>query len=791
MMTELPKLSTSYQPGSAHPRELNSSQPQQPPSLPSFAALSEQASRGDDGDEVEIAPMSARLSCNSCYKLSPLIRDIAITVAELDENIQQYCNKSNARVGLPWLFKCWHSGWLTFLQTSDFPKDNPIRAAQWILERLVKTKIDLQDTARRMQAGYPYAQASTTYPGISSRTASPPSGLKRSSDPWDQAELPLPKRPRSGASYAEISRTAGPREDRRASIDFAPRSPPPTESVPGSAYPRIGSPGLSARPHRTLPSPSSLAYPLSAAPSLAPATVPSVGSPTTSIQPAMSIHTASSSSATSAHIADLQHQVTLKSLALQTLQSEYASLLQKLQRERVKSQTIEKKTSVADQEVNELTSRNEDLTEQIKALESQLEECEKKRETERLTAASERDQWTKLLAMDRQLQSKNAEEKQKLRDEKMLLSQRVAAYEDDNISRFDQLKRSNPSRTSATRSDSDRNFNEELNLAPAATTGGSSPANATNNDAESLRTEVAMLNNRIEILRFSLEDAKRRSLRLGQQTQEIADRNVDITAAIDRALEDDNAAAKISRSGSQVRPTVPSPTAAPAGQPNSSRTLSQSPNHLDPPSAVQTNASSSSTASIASIARAISPSPAELGFHVAPSTSTPEELIAALGPVPSIQFTSGRASGKRGGNSAPRKKSRKRNAEVVAETSNPTTNFQFGAFRPLEQPAPPTYSSMSQPEHAGTATYIYASSPGSMAGSSSPGSSGSESRRTSGEGKNAASVHGVSHSMFTAGLPSPGPSTDGYSISAMPPPPRPSMNLRDLCSVPPGAIARP
>ena len=99
-MTDLPKISTTYQAVSAHALESQGPHPQHPTSLPSFASFSEQASRTDDPDEVEIAPMSARLSCYSCNKLTPLIREVAIAVAELDENVQQYCNKSVTRVCL-------------------------------------------------------------------------------------------------------------------------------------------------------------------------------------------------------------------------------------------------------------------------------------------------------------------------------------------------------------------------------------------------------------------------------------------------------------------------------------------------------------------------------------------------------------------------------------------------------------------------------------------------------------------------------------------------------------------
>ena len=642
-----------------------------------------------------------------------------------------------------------------------------------------------------MQSGYYYAHAPASFPGSSSQNISPPAGTKRPADRGDQEDLPMPKRPRSGASLDGTPRNMGNvslKEDRRGSLDFGPRSPPPTESIPGSAYPKTGSPGLSSRPHRNLPSPSSLTYPPSAAPSLAPATAPSIGSPTTSYQPAVSIHTASASSATSAHIADLQHQVTLKSLSLQTLQREYATLLQKLQRESVKIQTIEKKTSVADQEVNDLTSKNEDLTEQIKALETQLEECEKKRESERITASKERDQWTKLLALDRQLQSKNAEEKQKLREERTMLSQRVAAYEGEDLSGSDQFKRSITSRKNATRWDSDRNASgEESDLTPAATTGGS-PGDATN-DAESLKHEIALLNNRIDVLRLSLEEAKRRSLRLGEKNREVVERNTEICSALERALEDDYAASattttdeaqrQSSATSGRSTPARPKSPAMHAGHAKSSRTLSESPNPQEPIQPIQDPASS--YMSIASIARAVSPGPAELGFHVTPSTSSPEELISALGPVPAplppMHFASGYGSAKGG------RRQRKQTPWVTAMSGKGTDTVQLGSFRPLTHHVSPPPTGMGRVIEYANTPHPPSSSPGSTLEYTSPGSSGSESRRSSEEDRYAANMAVPGPSTFTAGLPQPEARADAYGSFTMPPPPRPSMNLRDLCSI--------
>jgi hypothetical protein len=493
----------------------------------------------------------------------------------------------------------------------------------------------------------------------------------------------------------------------------------------------------------------------------------------------------------------LQHQVTLKSLSLQTLQREYASLLQKLQRERVKIQTIEKKTSVADQEVNDLTSKNEDLTEQIKTLETQLEECEKKRESERISASTERDQWTKLLALDRQLQSKNAEEKQKLREERNMLSQRVAAYEGEDLSTSDQFKRSFTSRKNATRLDSDRNASgEESDLTLAATAGGS-PGDATS-DAESLKHEIAVLNNRIDVLRLSLEEAKRRSLRLGEKNREVVERNTEICSAIERALEDDYAATaktttdeaqrQSSDTSGRSTPTRPKSSWSPAmhaGHAKSSRTLSESPNPQEPIRTIQDTASS--YMSIASIARAVSPGPAELGFHVTPSTSSPEELISALGPVPApwIHFASGYGSAKGS------RRQRKQTPWVTTMSGNGMDTVQLGSFRPLtHHVSPPPTGMGSVIEYANT-PHPPSSSPGSTLEYTSPGSSGSESRRSSEEDKYAANMAVPGPSAFTVGLPQPNAPADAYRSSTMPPPPRPSMNLRDLCSIAAEPLERP
>ena len=373
---------------------------------------------------------------------------------------------------------------------------------QWILDHLHQAKRDADDWAQRTDS------ARTAY----SQGSSFPVGLKRDGDPTERDDQAR-KRPRSGASSNEpsYSYNTTSRIDLQGSVDTARRdqalrySPDPTDSLPSSAHPRNTSPSVAHRTARALPSPASMTFPLSAASSLPTIAAQSLGSPAPSYQAASTIHTASSHSATSAHIADLQHQVTLKSLALQTLQSEYASLLQKLQREKVKSQTIEKKTTAASQEVNELSGKNEDLTEQVKTLTSQLEMSEKKRESDRLETQREKDQWSRMLEMSGRLQAKVDAERQRLLGEKESLQLRISRYEKGSPLHPDQVAEREASRSS-----------DVASKAP-----GSSPAVASQlklpvsgqshvetSETQILKREIAVLNGRIEAFRAALRQIR-------------------------------------------------------------------------------------------------------------------------------------------------------------------------------------------------------------------------------------------------------------------------------------------
>lgn len=387
------------------------------------------------------------------------------------------------------------------MQPSTHDND-PVRRVQWILEHLRQVKRDAEEWPwRDVSAKMAYSHGPSFL-----------GSLKRDAEPAERDDQAR-KRPRSAAANEGPYpfNTTG-RIDTQGSVNTTRKdhtsgySPGPTDSLPSSAHPRNASPSLAHRTARALPSPASMTFPLSATSSLPTLAAQSLGSPAPSYQAASS-HTASTHSATSAHIADLQHQVTLKSLALQTLQSEYASLLQKLQREKVKSQTIEKKTTTATQEVNELSGKNEDLAEQVKHLTSQLETSENKRESERLETQREKDQWSRMLEMSGRLHAKVDAERQRLLGEKETLLLRISHYERELAQRQSQVVTNEASRTLEAATDAQ--LADSTTASEHHALNRESDVNAS--ETQMLRRENATLNGRIESFRAALRQIQEQS----------------------------------------------------------------------------------------------------------------------------------------------------------------------------------------------------------------------------------------------------------------------------------------
>ncbi|KAF2691678.1 hypothetical protein K458DRAFT_285753 [Lentithecium fluviatile CBS 122367] len=192
-------------------------------------------------------------------------------------------------------------------------------------------------------------------------------------------------------------------------------SPHRTASSSGSVFMPSQSSMHAPQPSRPgmLPSPSSL--------SLSNATnLPSISPPSTAVQ----------ASAQATHLQDLQHQISVKSLAFQTLQSEYDSLLQKLERQRTKCATLEKKFEVSDVEINSLTDEKEKLHAQVAVLESQVEELQQSRDEARNQLVANGAQYMRIMEMANRLQAQSTEDKRRWEAEKAELQKRIKILEE-------------------------------------------------------------------------------------------------------------------------------------------------------------------------------------------------------------------------------------------------------------------------------------------------------------------------------------------------------------------------
>ena len=214
--------------------------------------------------------------------------------------------------------------------------------------------------------------------------------------------------------------------------------------------------------------------------------------------------------------ADLHNQITLKSQALQSVQSECVAIGQKYQRECIRTQALEQRSAIADGELGELTGRNEELEERIRTLESQFEDMRRKQVDERAQNAREKEQWGRMLEMSGRLHAKNAEDRQRLVEENHALTLRVTAYEEENTARIDRVRESTLS-------------------GPGGRKAQVRQSEASENMA-GLKQEVHQLNSRVETLCSALAEVKRHTEETAERTRDFMNDTSSITNTIDRAF---------------------------------------------------------------------------------------------------------------------------------------------------------------------------------------------------------------------------------------------------------------
>jgi hypothetical protein len=216
-------------------------------------------------------------------------------------------------------------------------------------------------------------------------------------------------------------------------------------------------------------------------------------------------------------MSELQHQVTLKTSSLQNLTANHAVLSESLQSEKLRCKAIERKLENASRESQELLSRNQELVEQLQELELQLNELIRKRESEQVNSALEKKQWGRMLEMESRLQTKSAEERQKLVEQISALARQVATREDWDPQHIDHVR----PELSATHHAPSTNVQHSQ-----ASSEARSSITTTNDD--SMKLEFARQDRLVTQLISALNEVTQRSSDLGDKARQLVEQSSEI-----------------------------------------------------------------------------------------------------------------------------------------------------------------------------------------------------------------------------------------------------------------------
>ena len=242
-------------------------------------------------------------------------------------------------------------------------------------------------------------------------------------------------------------------------------------------------------------------------------------------------NTAVQTSAQSAHLQDLQHQVSIKTLAFQTLQREYDSLIQKLERQRTKCATLEKKFEVSDVEINTLTDEKEKLQSQISSLEHQVEELQQSRDEARRQLVANGAQYMRIMEMANRLQVQSVDDKKRWESEKSDLEQRIKILEEAMVTGQSSTEQST---THAEGSSSSRPSTSATPVHhPQLTPSDSSSSTETINV---LRAEIGRLRLRTQTLESALQAMKDESTSIQLAARQLIESGGKIEQATECAL---------------------------------------------------------------------------------------------------------------------------------------------------------------------------------------------------------------------------------------------------------------
>ena len=158
-----------------------------------------------------------------------------------------------------------------------------------------------------------------------------------------------------------------------------------------------------------------------------PRTLPALPSPnsikfstTSSILPPVSsnVMAGGAHSPHTAHLQDLQHQLSTKSLAHQILQGEHEKLLAAYSRSQTRCAALDKKSQVSDAEINNLTEDRIRLQTQIDALDQQVEELQESRDEAHKHSVANGAQYMQIMSMSSRLQAQSAADLKKWKSDR-------------------------------------------------------------------------------------------------------------------------------------------------------------------------------------------------------------------------------------------------------------------------------------------------------------------------------------------------------------------------------------
>ncbi|KAF2488323.1 hypothetical protein BU16DRAFT_230923 [Lophium mytilinum] len=337
--------------------------------------------------------------------------------------------------------------------------------------------------------------------------------------------------------YPEVDDQAPASRSLPTSTSDYPRLPPPTNMTEDSRRSLYGSEYSASThsPHAAATSYSRSAFappqsPLQSSQAIQTGMLPSPSSmnfPTSSILPPISPpHSHAQNAAQASHLQDLQHQVSIKTLAFQTLQREYDSLLQKLERQRTKCATLEKKFEVSDVEINSLTDEKEKMQSQLAGFEAQVEELQQSRDEARRQLVANGAQYMRIMEMASRLQAQGAEDRRRWEAEKAELEGRIKMLEEAMVVG---TERPGPGEAVQSQPSSSSDV-------PMASLGQMPPSVSSAETVAVLRAEIGRLRARTQSLETALQAMRDESVSIQTAAQTIVAAGGKMKEAIDTGL---------------------------------------------------------------------------------------------------------------------------------------------------------------------------------------------------------------------------------------------------------------